>query len=224
MMGREVLSKVAGFFASFRGNLIAILRLKRFRRLGLLASLVYLFAYLWSIQNIVYLPDFDLTHVAPIPSIALAEDWATKMWKSIAPFVWEPIAVIYPVNHIMVFISIPNLLIALLLSALVGLNLAVAGHRFAQCQAIGRRSGSFKGLLASVPSLLTGFTCCVPTFLIALGSLAAGLTVAVIALRPLFVPAAALALGLNLIWGTWQVSCRVDDQRITHLDLQKERV
>jgi hypothetical protein len=89
---------------------------------------------------------------------------------------------------------------ALTLGALVGLNAAVAVARVRIAPAGGGRA-SIKSLLASAPGLLTGFTCCVPTAVLALGSLAAGLTVAVVVARPYLVPAAALALAANLVWG-----------------------
>ncbi|MGH7378792.1 MAG: hypothetical protein ACREJ7_00905, partial [Candidatus Methylomirabilales bacterium] len=46
---------------------------------------------------------------------------------------------------------------------------------------------------------------------LALGSLAAGFTVAVIAVRPYFIPAAALALTANLLWGVRRLRCQVGE-------------
>jgi hypothetical protein len=152
---------------------------------------------LFTIQNIVYLPHVDLSRTTPIPSAAFAKDWPTKTWKTITPFVWEPIGVLYPVNHLMIFIAIPNLLLGVLLGTLIGMNLALGVYGLLAAR---RGISSLRGLLGALPSLLTGFACCVPTFVIALGSVAASLTVGIIAVRPIFIPVSVLALSLNLLW------------------------
>lgn len=127
---------------------------------------------------------------------------------------------LYPHRWVAVFLSVPNLLVALALGTLVGLNVAVALARVRVARERGGQAGSGKGLLASVPGLLTGFTCCVPTAVLALGSLAAGFTVAVIAVRPYFVPAAALALTANLLWGLRRLRCEIGETPVASRDLE----
>lgn len=178
-------------------------------RTGGLIGLAYVLAYLYSVQNIVVAPGADLALGAPVPSISVAADWTAKVWKPIAPFVWEPVVALFPLRQVAVFLSVPNLLVAVVLGTLVALNVAVAIAQARVLRASGRRARSLKGMLASAPGLLTGFTCCVPTAVLALGSLAAGFTVAVIAVRPYFLPAAAVALALNLVWGMRRLQCRV---------------
>lgn len=168
--------------------------------IGLLVGAMYGLAYLYSVQNIVVAPGVDLIAGAPVPSASVAADWSAKMWKPIAPFVWEPVVGLFPLRSVAVFISVPNLLLALVLGALVGLNVSLAAERTRAARAAGSPSGSMKGLLASAPSLLTGFTCCVPTVILAMGSLAASFTIAIIALRPYFIPAAVVALSANVFW------------------------
>jgi hypothetical protein len=121
--------------------------------------------------------------------------------------VWEPIAAFYPVRSVALFLSVPNLLLALVLGTLVGLNMAVAIARARVLAAVERRGGFLSGFLASVPALLTGVSCCVPTIVFALGSLAATFTVAAIRLTPFFLPLAAVALTGNLLWGIRKFSC-----------------
>lgn len=189
--------------------------------IGLLIGVAYVLAYLYSIQNIVVARGVDLAAGVPVPSAAIVADWSAKVWKPIAPFVWEPIVAVYPFRSVALFLSVPNLLIALSLGALVGLNVSVAVARVCAARAGGRPGGSAKGLLASVPGLLTGFTCCVPTAVLALGSLAAGFTVAVIAVRPYFIPAAALALIANLVWNARrlrsEVGARPADRAVSNI-------
>lgn len=177
------------------------------RRFGYAGALIFVVLYLYSVDNIVIAPGLDLAAGRSVPSILIASDWPAKIWKAIAPFVWEPIAAIYPLRSVAIFLSVPNLLLAFTLGTLVGLNLSVAVARARLMAPGGRRGDSLSGVLASVPALLTGFTCCVPTIFLALGSVAAGFTVATIAVAPYFLPVAALALVLNLSWSMRQYAC-----------------
>jgi hypothetical protein len=177
------------------------------RRVGLWIGVAFLLLYLYSVGNIVIAPGVDLAFGRPIPTASVVSDWAAKIWKPIAPFVWEPIAAFYPIRSAALFLSVPNLLLALLLGTLVALNMAIAIARAKSIVAVKKRSGFVGGVLASLPALLTGFTCCVPTIILALGSLAAAFTVAAIAITPYFVPVAALALLANLLWSVRQFSC-----------------
>jgi len=189
------------------------------RRAGLWTGVAFLLLYLYSVGNIVIAPGVDLAFGRPIPAASVVSDWAAKMWKPIAPFVWEPIVALYPIRSVALFISVPNLLLASFLGTLVGLNIAVAVARARLVVAVKNRGGFLSGLLVSLPALLTGFTCCVPTIVLALGSLAAVFTVAAITIAPYFLPVAAITLIGNFIWGLRQFSCTVPvapDQRRAH--------
>jgi hypothetical protein len=177
------------------------------RGVGLWAGSAFVLLYLYSVGNIVIAPGVDLAFGRPIPTASVVSDWPAKIWKPIAPFVWEPVAALYPVRSVALFVSVPNLLLAVVLGTLVGLNMAVAIARARLLAAAQTRGGFLSGFLASVPALLTGVSCCVPTIVLALGSLAAGFTVAAIAIAPYFLPVAAFALLANLIWGLRQFSC-----------------
>lgn len=177
------------------------------RRAGLWTGIAFLLLYLYSVGNIVIAPGVDLAFGRPTPTASVVSDWAAKIWKPIAPFVWEPVAAFYPIRSIAVFISVPNLLLALLLGILVGFNIAVAIARARLVVATKRGAGFLTGFFASLPALLTGFTCCVPTIILMLGSLAAASTVAAVAVAPYFLPIAVIALIANLLWGMRQFSC-----------------
>lgn len=176
---------------------------------GLLTGAAYVLAYLYSVQNIVVTPGRPAIAGADTPSVIVVGDWSVQMWKSIAPFVWEPIVAVHLLPSLAVLLSPLNLFVALVLGALVALNVAVAVERVRRAGSARRRTGAVKGVIGAAPGLLTGFTCCVPTVVLALGSLAAGFTVAVIAVRPYFIPAAALALALNLVWGARRLRCEL---------------
>jgi len=177
------------------------------QRVGVWLGLAFVTLYLYSVGNLVIAPGTDLAFGRPIPAASVVADWATKMWKPIAPFVWEPIVALFPIRPIALFISVPNLLLALLLGSLVALNMAVAVARARLVLTVKKSGGFLSGFLASFPALLTGFACCVPTVILALGSLAAAFTVAAIAIAPYFLPLAALALVGNLVWGLRQHPC-----------------
>jgi hypothetical protein len=194
------------------------------RRLGVCLGLAFVVVYLYSVGNIVIAPGAALAFGRPIAAVAIVSDWETKMWKPIAPFVWEPIVALYPIRSVALFISVPNVLLALLLGTLVALNMAVSIAP-AKLVVAGKNSGGFaSGFLASLPALLTGFACCVPTVILAFGSLAAAFTVAAVTIAPYFLPLAALALVGNLQWGLRQFSCAIPDTAdASKLALKKKR-
>jgi hypothetical protein len=202
-------------------RLIDCLSARVARQVGLWTGVAFLLLYLYSMGNIVIAPGADLAFGRPIPAASIVSDWGAKIWKPVAPFVWEPIAAFYPIRSVALFLSIPNLVLAALLGTLVALNLAIAVARARLMVTVKKNRGFARGFLASLPALLTGFTCCVPTIVLALGSLSAGLTAAAIALSPYFLPVAAVALLANLIWGLRQFSCALpvasNQKRVTDL-------
>jgi hypothetical protein len=197
------------------------------RRVGVGAGVTFLLLYLYSIGNILIVPGADLALGTAVPTFSVVSDWATKIWKPVAPFVWEPIVALYPIRSVVLFISVPNLLLALLLGTLVALNMTTAIARAKLVVAVKKRSGFVRGVLASLPALLTGFTCCVPTVILAWGSLAVAFTAAAITIAPYFLPVAALALTANLFWGLRQFSCAIPtarDQQRTHAFIHKRKL
>ncbi|MCH8049283.1 hypothetical protein IH979_01055 [Patescibacteria group bacterium] len=119
------------------------------------------------------------------------------MFKTIAPFLWEPVATLEIVG-LTLFISPLNYVLDLILSVLVFLNILVAVYSFSLARVCNIRPG-FHGILGFFPAFLTGFACCVPTFIIALGAVATGFTVFFIAIRPFLIPVS-IAI---MTWGYW---------------------
>lgn len=171
-----------------------VLRISRYRRMIAVAALVYLVIYLYSLQHLIVLPA-GVRASYPILGVQLVEEWPAKLWRAVAPFSYEPVVALYLARRIALFLAVPNLLLGVMLGVLVGLNLAIAAAHFAMQRAC-RRPGV--GLLGTLPSLLTGFTCCVPTVALALG---ANSVLALIALRSYFVPASILLLSAGVLWG-----------------------
>jgi hypothetical protein len=205
-LGRHAWPKVPPWLAEVGLGLAGVLSRLRYRLLlaGLAAG--YLLLYLYSLQHIVYMPQTDLSAGYAIPSLQVVDDWPAKLWRLRAPLAWEPVGALYLTRHLMVLISVPNLLIGAALALLVGANLTVAFYgMFSALARAGRGSGkrgSVVSFLSAVPGLLGGFACCVPVFLLALGSLAAGVTAGFIAVQPYLVPVAAGLLVANLLWSS----------------------
>lgn len=177
------------------------LRVRRFRRIAVAVALAYLFIYLLAIQNLVISPGTDLTRFVDVPAIRVVPDWTSKVFKQIAAFYYEPVAAIYPVNHVTFLISPVNIAMGLLLGSLVGINVALAMHVFRLATAC--RARAFGGLLGALPGFLTGFACCVPTVALVLG---AQFTIALIAVRSYLFPIALLALLFSMAWNARRAS------------------
>lgn len=169
-----------------------IARKPGYRRIAFLASAVYLVIYLYSLRHLLWIqPRGDL----PLLAVEVAEGWPVKMWRTIAPFSFEPVVAIYLGRRLLFLLAVPNFLLGLTLGALVGLNIAVA---VAQVQGRWACRRPAVGLLGALPTFLTGFTCCVPSVALALGANSA---LALLALRSTFIPLSFLLLTGGLLWG-----------------------
>ena len=186
---------------------------KRAFHRALVLSTVYFLFYLWSIQNILFADaGFDM-------GLTVVDDWQSLLWKQRVALLWEPIAVWVPVKGLSLFIAPPNLLLALGLSGLVYANMLVAVYSY-RMNAITGVKFSFKGVLGSIPAFLTGFACCAPTFIIALGAVFSGFTVAFQAIRPWLIPVS-VAL---MVWGYWYVSRHISMGRMDTYERTRKSV
>ncbi len=175
--------------AEARRRLRGSLASRRVRRLALLAGVAYTLLYLYSLGHLVLgasLPYEPGVHVVGLENV----------FRERAPYSYEPVALIQPVEGFALFLAVPNLLLAAALSLLLGLNVTTLAYNYVRSRACGLgRSAS--GLLASVPAFLTGFACCTPTLVILVGS---SLAATVIALTAWFMPAALAALAASLAY------------------------
>ncbi len=169
---------------------IRAIRDGRSRLYGLAIALIYFILYLNSVGNLLFTADSGFLNLSVVPN------WRINIFKSIAPYIWESIAVLRIAGGLSWFISVPNLVLDIFLSALVFLNIASAMYSY---QVLPIRPG-LRGLIGLVPSLFTGFACCVPTFIITLGAISTSFTVCFIEIRQYLVPASVLVLVVNLVW------------------------
>ena len=177
-------------------RLRAALAVPRHRRTGLIAAAVVLVAYLFSIGDLAVSASGRLTGVQVFQTA-----WG-RVFQARAPYLFEPVVAVHPSAHLAVFISPLNLLLGGMVAALVGCNVAVAGHaarQAAACRATRRRRG-YARLLGVLPAFLLGFACCVPTVLLVLGTgTAAVLLPVLIPLRPVFYPLTLVLLTAALV-------------------------
>jgi hypothetical protein len=153
----------------------------------LVSATLYLLLYLFAIGDLGF-------HGAPSP---LGVQWNrhpfTILFKQRSPFYFEAIAVV-ELPFLTYLFSPMNLLLGLVLSTLVGLNLAFSYLSLVQPKVCYGRPAL--GFLASLPALLAGAACCGPLLLLLLGIQA---TASLIALFGILVPIALLLLAGTLV-------------------------
>jgi hypothetical protein len=136
----------------------------------------------------------------PAVDLAVARDPLPLATRRVAPFQYEPVALLSagPVEYLFAPV---NAGIGAALAALVGVTLAVSVVAWRGPESC--RIGAGAGAVAGVPGLLSGFACCGPTLLLVIGVQAsAGLLAA---LR-WFLPLSVAGLLATLLW----VGSRVD--------------
>ncbi len=156
-------------------------------------GILYLVLYLYAIGQL----SLGSNVVSPqgAPAFILDPGWAAKLVEPIAGYTFEPVAALYVFEGLAIFIAPLNLLIGALLGGLVALNVASAAYALATVRTCRRLSST--GLLGSLPALLTGFVCCVPTVGLVLG---ANLALTLISLQIFLLPASMAGLFMSLVW------------------------
>gem|GEM_PF-550007 len=160
----------------------AVLSVPRYRRTALGAAGVYLILFMIALQDISSGGrGFDFLSVSP---------W--QMFDRTGAFTFEAIAMVI-LPGLTILISPLNLLMGLVLSVLVGLNLAITYLALRQPKACSFNRSS--GVLASIPGLLAGSACCAPAIVLILGLQLSSLLVTVF---QILIPASAVLLLVTL--------------------------
>ena len=174
-------------------TLKTILQEHRYHQTVAISFVVYFLLYLYATQLLVFTPE------GPLFDLQFFPNWTTLVFQQRSTFLFESIGVIQITPYIQVFLSIVSMLIAAVLSYLVGLNVAVSYFVFRK---VGWRG--YKGMasmIATVPALLGGAACCVPTLIIVLGL---QFTATLSTIWPWFVPISFLLLVVSLWWALSQ--------------------
>lgn len=190
--------RAAGAVRDTPATLRSALSHRRGRRVFGIASVVILLLYLLAIGDIALSASGrwaaePLTRVAP-----------DALFRSRAPWLFEPVMELHPGAHIAVFVSPVNLLLGVVVAGLAGMNLALAAH--AAQQAVACRRPGYGRSLAVLPAFLLGIACCAPTFVLALGAgTAAAILPVLVPVRPWFYPLTLALLLVAVSWGAHRV-------------------
>lgn len=168
--------------ASLVRKLAHILGIPFYRRFAAAIASVYLVMFLTVLQDI---------SLGGRGVQFLATDW-TRMFDRTGGMTFEPIAQL-TLPGLTILISPVNVLIGSIVSALVGLNLAVTYMAFKQPQACGFNRSI--GILASLPGLLAGGACCAPAIILILGLQVSSLFITVF---QILIPGAVVLLLISL--------------------------
>ena len=170
--------------------LISILTTRRFLVAALVSLVAYVVLYLAAMQYLIVSPGETESLVA----VSVVPDWRNLAFRSRGSFLFEPIGVL-EIAPLVIFLSIPNLGIAIVLGLLVGANVAASYYGF---HALGMRGvRGMHALIGTIPALISGAACCVPTLILVIGL---QLTATVAAVWSWLVPISALLLALSLWW------------------------
>lgn len=162
------------------------------RRVAVVVAAGVLILYLFAIGDIAVSASGRLSTT---PMLQTATD---NLFRTRAPYLFEPVFALRPDSHLTVFISPLNILLGSVVATLAAANVAVA--RDAARHTVCRRTG-FGRLIGVLPVLGLGFACCTPTLLLAFGATAsAALLPAMLAVRPIFYPLTLVLLGTTLVW------------------------
>lgn len=129
--------------------------------IGTMVYLIYFLLYYWSIDYLNFGVEGSLMKWAP--------NWTDLIFKQISTFTFEPVGLIQAFS-IQVYIVPVNIMIGGLLGFLVFMNVTASLYIRElpkQCKI----DHKYNGLIGILPSFLTGFACCAPTFLISLSSI-----------------------------------------------------
>lgn len=159
---------------------------------ALAAGFLYFLFYLYAVGQLVV---GGIVSPQSNPAFMVAPNWASKLLDPIAGYTFEPVAALYLLEGTALFLAPLNLLIGLVLGGLIALNVASAAYSLATVRSCRRLS--WTGLLGSLPALLTGFACCVPTVGLVLG---ANLALALISVQTFLLPLGIAGLAAGLFW------------------------
>lgn len=188
-----------------------VIKDKNSRRYSIVLGLVYFLVYLSSIGNLTRI------QTSEVLMFNLAKNWPNLIFKPVASFLWEPIAKFYVFGGVVLFISVPNIILALSLSIMVYLNFSLAFYSY---YIYPLRPGVI-GLISLIPSLFTGFVCCVPTIFLTLGAVSTSFTAFFISIRPFLLPISVLIMLVNVYWTVkkmnWELIQIYESEKKTNL-------
>lgn len=187
--------------------LVAILRQKRFMITALIALFAYVVLYLAAMQYLTVAPDISESFIR----LQILPGWRALLFRQRGAFLFEPIGALY-LGPLVLFLSIPNLAIGFMLGVLVAANIAVSYYDFRALGMQGVRG--LYALVGTIPALISGAACCVPTLILVAGL---QLTATLAAVWSLLVPVSAVLLVGSLWWSLNRIAvdrvCNIPSKR-----------
>lgn len=171
---------------------LSIISQRKFLIIGIVAFILYVFIYLWAAGFLLF--GFK-EPVAEFFSFKILPGWENLIFQQRAPFLFESIGSLVLTPYITLFLSIPNIVLGLILSILVGANIVVGVYTFRRLGLKGGRG--IINLAGTIPALLTGAACCTPLLIIIIG---VQLSAVLLTAFSLFIPIAILLLFASLWW------------------------
>lgn len=172
--------------------IISIVLQKKFLAVALIAFFLYLVIYLAATQHLIFTSRVGQEESFFI--LKISPDWPKLLFRMRAPFLFESIGTIY-LGNVKIFLSIPNILIGTLLGTLVTANIATSYYSFKKLGLHGPQG--IGALLGTIPAIVSGAACCVPTLILVIG---VQLTATLATVWSFFVPLSALLLLVSLYW------------------------
>lgn len=181
--------------------LFSIILQKRFFIVLIVAFIVYVLVYLAAVGHLVF-----TTRMEPSQSLfalKILPNWQDLLFRQRSPFLFESIGALYLGPNLKLFLSVPNMTLSVILGSLVGTNIALSYYSFRQLGLSGGRG--VINLLGTIPAIVSGAACCVPTIILVVGL---QLTATLATAWSFFVPLSMGLLLLSLIWSLKRIQSR----------------
>jgi len=170
--------------------LVSILTDRRAPITAFIGLLAYVVLYLAAMQYLIVAPAGS----DPFFGLQIVPRWQDLVFRQRAPFLFEPVGALH-LGPVILFLSVPNIIIGLVLGILVAANIAVSYYGF---HALGMRGvRGMHALIGTIPALVSGAACCVPTLILVIGL---QLTATLATIWSLLVPVSVFLLVVSLWW------------------------
>lgn len=180
--------------------LFSIISQKRFLVVALITLFIYLVIYLAATQHLIFTS--RIGQAESFFMLKISPDWPKLLFRMRAPFLFESIGAFY-LGNLKIFLSIPNILIGALLGTLVAANITTSYYSFKMLGLQGIRGAG--ALLGTIPAIISGAACCVPTLILVIGL---QLTATLATVWSFFVPLSFGLLLISLIWSLKKIQSR----------------
>lgn len=165
--------------------------------IAVIVAIVYVMIYLFATQQLIFTS--RVSQEDAIAMFKILPNWKELLIRQRSPFLFEPVGILY-LGNLRFFISAPNIILAFVIGGLVGANISASYYTFKMLGLKGVRGVGL--ILGTIPVVLSGAACCVPTIIIIIGL---QLTATLAAVWSLFVPISLILLTASLYWSVKRI-------------------